>query len=91
MKAVIVLIALAILFTSTLYSQNKEPENMRFYNPATSSTFVYDITLPQFQQTDFQLGWQWGGPERITNVLKMNANKYNCLIPNGIVCRSKHI
>ena len=70
MKKIILILLLLVVSNTYVYAQDKEPENMRFYNPTTSNTFEFDIN--NVPQTKFMLGWQWDGHQRMGEALKMN-------------------
>ena len=74
MKKMVFITIMFVLSNTLVYAQDKEPDKMVFNNPKSSSTFVFDITQPEFQQSSFILGWQWAGHLRISESLKMNKN-----------------
>ncbi len=73
MKKKVILTVLIMCSFINLLAQDKEPEKMVFLNPSTSNTFVFDISQPEYQQTNFILGWQWGGHQRMGEALKMKS------------------
>ena len=77
MKRLSIMVALLMLLSIGIYAQNKEPEKMRFaynHNNPSSNTFVFDITLPEFKQDSFLLGWQWSNHAKIGQALLMNSS-----------------
>jgi len=70
-----IFIILFTLFTfATIYAQDKEPVQHKFYFPAYSeidSVYLSD-TLDYFKQKEFMLGWHWGASKKISKALCMN-------------------
>jgi len=68
------IILFAIYAFSTIYAQDKEPVQHKFFYPACStvdSVYLSD-TLDFFKQDKFMLGWHWGGSIKISHALNMN-------------------
>ena len=73
MKNIIILLLL-LLAVANIYSQDKEPNQHKFYFPAYSesdSVYLSD-TLDYFKQKEFMLGWHWGASKKISKALCMN-------------------
>jgi hypothetical protein len=68
-----ILIVAVILIASNLYSQDKEPQALYFKMPSSNAIDTFNVS--NYPQTNFMLGWQWGGHPRMTEALKMNTNE----------------
>jgi len=67
---VILLIAWSV---ANLYTQDKEPTQVKFRFPAISSDSVYlSQDSSYFKQDKFMLGVHWGGSEKISKALRIN-------------------
>ena len=62
-----ILILFAFLFTLSVFAQNLEPYQHKFWWK-TQYRLLSD-TMNDFKQRNFMLGWHWGGPYKITKAL----------------------
>ncbi len=75
----IILLLLAI--NISLFAQNLEPTQSKFYIEGDSVLINSD--LPLFKQNRMLLGWHWGGGKKMTEALKMSQIHGNTAEPSG--------
>ncbi len=73
MKKILIFALVIYCYTNILNAQDFEPSSLTFTYYANSSTYTEPFDLDKFSQTDFMLGWQWGGHPRMSEALKMKS------------------
>lgn len=72
MKKMLITIAIIVLFTNCLYSQNSEPGKFQFIYGTHSNAQVFNPD--DFLQSRVLFGFQWGASKQMNDVFGFNQS-----------------
>jgi hypothetical protein len=75
MKKYILIIIVTLLSFFESNGQNNLPNPLYFWQYPSSNTIISQFDVTNYPQSEFMLGWQWGGHQNMTKALKMNCDE----------------